>query len=516
MTIKRVILVTLTVLAVFLMGQDLLNSWSQPQIQSQLELYQTNLLLRATELQSNDPSMDAARKALLGAEPMKNALEQYQEVRQQAQQTLTQTQSLLNTDAKDTEAKNTKNQAQLESWQQTERKLTRLVADLDLKLGILRSQQGEIALAQTEWEKVSQQSEVDSGLKPLAATAAVLQGLWAESPQLLPNAESQIQKNLDGWFRDRALTQLYTLQQRSSALQELQVTEQQAAEKAFTNLAIVGGIPVVSGAIGVLVLLFAIGQWVFQRKQAALSVETLQPWTTPWDGETIWQVLILGFFMVGQIALPIILALLQKATGLNPASFGEQGRALFILSNYLLLAVGGLGVLYWSIKAYLPLPDDWFHISLKGNWFWWGLGGYFAALPLVVVVSLVNQKIWQGRGGSNPILPIALEGKNSVAIAIFFITAAIAAPIFEEILFRGFLLPSLTRYFSVWGAIILSSFLFAIAHLSLSEVLPLMTLGMVLGFVYSRSRNLLSSMLLHSLWNSGTLLSLVILGSSQR
>jgi len=143
------------------------------------------------------------------------------------------------------------------------------------------------------------------------------------------------------------------------------------------------------------------------------------------------------------------------------------------------------------------------------------LGGYFAALPLVVVVSLVNQKIWQGRGGSNPILPIALEGKNSFALAIFFVTAAIAAPFFEEILFRGFLLPSLTRYFPVWGAIILSSFLFAIAHLSLSEVLPLMTLGMVLGFVYSRSRNLLSSMLLHSLWNSGTLLSLFVLGSGQ-
>jgi hypothetical protein len=49
--------------------------------------------------------------------------------------------------------------------------------------------------------------------------------------------------------------------------------------------------------------------------------------------------------------------------------------------------------------------------------------------------------------------------------------------------------------------------------LSLSEVLPLTTLGLVLGFVYARSRNLLSSMLLHSLWNTSTLISLVVLGS---
>jgi uncharacterized protein len=100
-----------------------------------------------------------------------------------------------------------------------------------------------------------------------------------------------------------------------------------------------------------------------------------------------------------------------------------------------------------------------------------------------------------------------------VALAIFFSTASIAAPIFEEIMFRGFLLPSLTRYVSVTSAIIISGLIFAIAHLSLSEVLPLATLGIVLGVVYTRSRNLLAPMLLHSLWNSGTLISLFVLGS---
>ncbi len=80
-------------------------------------------------------------------------------------------------------------------------------------------------------------------------------------------------------------------------------------------------------------------------------------------------------------------------------------------------------------------------------------------------------------------------------------------------LFRGFLLPSLTRYLPVWGAILVSSLLFAVAHLSLSEILPLTTLGIVLGVVYTRSRNLLASMLIHSLWNGGTLLSLFLLGS---
>ncbi|HAC66329.1 MAG TPA: CPBP family intramembrane metalloprotease domain-containing protein, partial [Cyanothece sp. UBA12306] len=77
----------------------------------------------------------------------------------------------------------------------------------------------------------------------------------------------------------------------------------------------------------------------------------------------------------------------------------------------------------------------------------------------------------------------------------------------------GFLLPSLTRYIPVWGAIGLSSLIFALVHLNLSEVLPLAILGIVLGVVYTRSRNLLASMLVHSLWNSGTLFSLFVLGS---
>jgi uncharacterized protein len=38
-------------------------------------------------------------------------------------------------------------------------------------------------------------------------------------------------------------------------------------------------------------------------------------------------------------------------------------------------------------------------------------------------------------------------------------------------------------------------------------------LGIILGIVYVRTRNLLAPMLLHSLWNSSTLVSLFILGS---
>jgi membrane protease YdiL (CAAX protease family) len=504
MTIKRIVLGILTVLAIALIGQDLLASWSQPQFQSRLELYQTNLVLQATEWQGDDPGLVSVRKGIIGAEPTKGATKQYQELRQSAQKNLERTRLLLASPTADP------------SLKASTPKLERLITELDLRLGLLQVQQGQVDTAQKTWAGVIQQTDGKANLEPLSKTAGVLAGLWSDPPRLFPDAEPMLKQNLDSWFRYRSLAQLYKLQQRQDALTDLQAAQQATAERALTNLAIVGGIPTISGLLGIGILLFLLGQWVVRRKQSLLAPDSIVGWTVPWDGEIVWQVLIFGFFLVGQILLPLGLSVFQQAAGFNPATLSERARAFYILVNYLLLAAGGLAVMYFSIRTFLPLPDGWFQVRLRSRWFLWGIGGYFAALPLVILISLVNQKIWQGQGGSNPILPIALEGKDQVAFALFCVTAAIAAPIFEEILFRGFLLPSLTRYMPVWGAIVLSSFIFALAHLSLSEVLPLMVLGMVLGFVYSRSRNLLASMLLHSLWNSGTLLSLFVLGSSSQ
>ncbi|MGC1392939.1 MAG: type II CAAX endopeptidase family protein, partial [Coleofasciculaceae cyanobacterium] len=384
-----------------------------------------------------------------------------------------------------------------------------LIDELDLRFGLLQIQQEKIEPALKTWTKLASQSEQNIPDESLAETAEVLTGLWSTPPRLLPDAEPKIQKNLDSWFRYRALSKLYKLQQRQDVLSSLQISEQAIAQQSVYKLAIIGGIPGIGGIIGVTLLLFLVAQRLLQGKDSILATNGDLPWETPWDWEVIWQVLIVGFFFIGQFLLPVFFGLLQ----IDPSGFTVKTKALYVLISYLLMAGGGLLVLYLSIKSFLPIPESWFRFKLFDKWLLWGFGGYFVALPLVILVSLINQQIWQGQGGSNPILPLALEGRDNAALLIFFITASVAAPIFEEIMFRGFLLPSLTRYMPVWGAIVASSLLFAIAHLSLSEVLPLATLGMVLGIVYTRSRNLLSSILLHSLWNAGTLFSLFVLGS---
>ena len=516
MTLKRLILIVLTIVSLIPVILSLGGSLSQPQVQARLQLYQTNLVLQASEFkpQIKGQSELSVRNALIGEDPDETAQKQYEEARTLAQKgrsTLqTQLQQLLAGET-DTvtelepqivpvvEASNTKQQLN-----QAINEAQKFIDELNLKIGVLQAERQNIDEAFATWNEIILSEQKNDN----AQTAMALVGLWSQPPLILNDAQSRIEQ-LDGWFRYRALKQLYQVQGQQQALATLETQEQAIAQQAAFKLVIIGAIPFLGGVLGIGLFVFLLVQSLIQKERSLLATNSNVVWETPWNWEIVWQVLIVGFFFASQIVLPLLFSFL----GFNPAGLSLRLKAAYILVSYLLVAASGLLVLYFSIKPFFPLPKDWFRFKWLGNWFGWGVGGYLIALPLVLLVSLINQQIWQGQGGSNPLLFLALQAKDTVALAIFFFTASIAAPVFEETIFRGFLLPSLTRYLPVWGAIGLSSLIFAVAHLSLSEVLPLTVLGIVLGVVYTRSRNLLASVVLHSLWNSGTLLSLFILGS---
>lgn len=519
-TIKRLLLTLITVISLIPFFLSLLNSLTKAQVQTNLQLSQTNLMLEATARPSQEePDQEGLGLLLLGKEPYQVAEEQYQnaatEIDKNQQKIQADLSALLRTAAPHSPAAPLSlikaNPAQIKILEESLKTVTLNRQKVSLNLGLLAQQQEKGSLARQQWQAVISLQEKNSQLIPLQNTAQILLQLWEDPPQAKPNDEAVLQKNLSGWFRDRALEQFYRVRHQDSKRQELKQQEQKRAHQAFIKLALLSVLPILGGSLGVVLLLVLLLQWFLKKDRAILSLGDQTPWQTPWDWEMIWQVLGVGFFFLGQIGLPLVLSLIH----LDASSLSLRGKAIYVLCSYLAMTLGGLAVLYFSIQPFFPLGGDWFSFRWRSRWWLWGLGGYLVALPLVVLISLINQQLWQGQGGSNPLLFLALEAQDKVVLAIFFFTASIAAPFFEEMIFRGFLLPSLTRYLPVGGAIALSSFVFAIAHLNLSEVLPLAVLGMILGIVYSRSRNLLASMMLHSLWNSGTLISLFILGSGR-
>ncbi|MGG6238116.1 CPBP family glutamic-type intramembrane protease [Nodosilinea sp. AN01ver1] len=521
LSIKRLVLIVLTALVGLVVVQSLLSSWKEPQVASRLQLYQTDLLLEGSAWDGEGLPADqwqTLREGLVGKDPVATAQKQYEEVRQQAAEGLVEGRSLQAETAPTAngsladEANAGKPLARRVQTALTQQEL--LIDRLDIRLGLMEVYQGKPEAAIRRWQQVR---DSETAAASAMRTADTLIRLWQDQ-QIAPGDDVWLQETLDGWFEYRALEKVYEIQAQTSdrsgdsssadRLAQLQAQEQATAENKLVKLVLLSTVPALGAVIGLGLLIWLGAQRVLRGSQSVLQHNAGRGWEVPWTAETIWQVLIAGFFFVGQILLPLVLG----GLGLGGAGLSSRGKAIFSLVYYLLMAAGSLGVLWWSIRPYQPIPKDMFRIKASGSGLLWGLGGYFVALPLMFGVALLNQKIWQGQGGSNPLLQTVLEEQDGVALLVFFATAAIAAPLFEEALFRGFLLPSLTRYLSTGWAIALSAFIFAAAHLSLSEVLPLTVLGAILGFVYTRSRNLLSPMVLHSAWNSATMLGLFILG----
>ncbi len=510
----KLILSILTFIVVGMISLQLISSWTQPQTQSQLNLYESDLLLQASTWQeTNDaPGASPLLDNLWGNnDPVQQALKNYQKIKALAVP-VRQTASTVDPSKKAS---------------------GEFVDELDLRLGLLYARSEQVDQAIATWTQLIDEPQSPQSIQRVK-TAEVLGGLWSDPPQLLPKAEQQLQGQLKGWFRYQGLSQLYLLQQRQDARSALRTQEHAIAEKALTRLVAVQVLPLFGGLTGVGILVFWLVQAVVKRRQAPPianqddaaesqsqpTAELTDP-SNPGDGlaaavhwptTTIWQVMVVWFaaFFCVSLVLPAILYII----GAKPETFGARGQAYLALGQYSVLMGVGFSILYLSLKPFLPEPLKWLPLRWQGPWFRWGFSGYLAALPLVVVISLLNQRLLQNQGGGNPLLEIILNSHDTWSMGLLLFMVAVLAPLFEEILFRGFFLTSLTRYLPMWGAIGLSAVVFAIAHLNLSDILPLTVLGCMLGFVYTRSRNLLASMLLHGLWNSGSFLGLIILGSS--
>lgn len=550
MKVYRPVLVALTILVIWLMSSTLIGSWTEPQVQSQLNLYQSDLVLKASEwkvLNQEVQGETSLRKSFLGEDPVQDAVKAYETVRTSAQKELDRlkqgaAQPSKSTPQKTPDAAGRPNtgvdSGPVPVVRSPKNVQGQLIDELDLRLGVLYARAGKSDKAIATWTELVNNPKAQASTRKIVPTAQVLLGLWSDPPRLLPNADAILQENLKGWFRFQAFSKLYSLQQRPDAALELVGTEQNIARSAFLRLLIVGAMPVLGSIVGVAILLTWWIRNAFKRQDSPTESEFSSPAAASaaplsesiasangagstktgqgavlWPTETIWQVMVLwftAFFGVSYVFVPLVVALL----GLKPATFDGRLQSYFALFSYGCLMVVGFGILQLSLQPYIPNVLRWLRLKWQGNWIPWGLAGYFVALPLVLIISLLNQKLLKDQGGGNPILEIILQGHDKFTIAILWFLVAVCAPLFEETLFRGFFLTSLTRYLPTWQAIALSGIVFALAHLNLSDLLPLSLLGMVLGFVYWRSRNLLASMLLHSLWNSGSFIGLLILGSS--
>ncbi|KAF8102328.1 hypothetical protein N665_0198s0041, partial [Sinapis alba] len=193
-----------------------------------------------------------------------------------------------------------------------------------------------------------------------------------------------------------------------------------------------------------------------------------------------------AFWFIGSWMIPFM----TYISVFSKDSLTFRGQTLFSLITDVTEGLVGIAILHRCLSMLFPLPSNWFHLTLKGNWQLEVIIGCFM-FPFVNHLSQLNLNIWPLPQTSSP---ISLSSVEQSIMAKYHVGMA-------PIVFRGFLLLSLTRYMPVWCVILVSSVAFAL-HISIPCLILLVLLGVVLGLIFARSRNLLPSMLLHSLWNS--------------
>lgn len=92
----------------------------------------------------------------------------------------------------------------------------------------------------------------------------------------------------------------------------------------------------------------------------------------------------------------------------------------------------------------------------------------------------------------------ALIGFGSQTGVFSFILMVIAAPILEELIFRGIILDGLLKNNSPTKSIMISSLLFGLVHLNPWQFIAGFIIGIFSGWVYYRTKNLLLSIIIHA------------------
>lgn len=149
----------------------------------------------------------------------------------------------------------------------------------------------------------------------------------------------------------------------------------------------------------------------------------------------------------------------------------------------------------------------WYTSKWDTYWLWWTMGGYFVSSWLFNVADFVNQlmlpaEVFETAAEGVVSQLINPENNDLAASLVGYIAPCITAPWWEEVLYRGFMLPAMCLFMKFWPSVFLSGVVFSAHHLSTTGAIPLAVLGWTWAAVYAKSGNLLVTILIHAMWNS--------------
>lgn len=139
------------------------------------------------------------------------------------------------------------------------------------------------------------------------------------------------------------------------------------------------------------------------------------------------------------------------------------------------------------------------------------ISGSFASIGIGMVSSiifLIYSMIFNSHGIEIPSPDFSIP-QNTIYLVLFFSYTCIIAPLFEEIIFRGYILNSMRKYGNI-VAVIVSSIFFSMFHFNLVQFINPIFMGIMLSFIVIKSESILPSIIVHVFNNTLAMLSTVI------
>jgi membrane protease YdiL (CAAX protease family) len=134
-----------------------------------------------------------------------------------------------------------------------------------------------------------------------------------------------------------------------------------------------------------------------------------------------------------------------------------------------------------------------------------GLVFYLAAMPFLWFYTLLYEIVLRYLGYEPSWQDIALVLTDAqplwIRTYLFFMTIVLA-PLFEEVLFRGILLPFLAQKWGVSRSIIAVSILFAAIHFHVPALVPLFVISLAFSLAYISTRSMLVPVVMHGIFNA--------------
>lgn len=189
-------------------------------------------------------------------------------------------------------------------------------------------------------------------------------------------------------------------------------------------------------------------------------------------------------------------------------------RAGQLIAPSLLRSDAARAMIYQVLFYVLMLFSLYVLVSLRhGLPFWKGLSwsfqfrgawAYLAGAPMLALGGSLFGGLMKAPEFPNPIQEL-ISGRDSLIGVMLFVT--FLGPLFEELMFRGFLFPLLQRSFGGWTAIVLTALPFALMHgpqyqWSWQWLAIVGFSGMVFGYARYRSGSTAASTLMHVGYNS--------------